>query len=166
MHFKGSQNALKQNIPFIIYTSQFVIRNQGLNYQTKCLDLHTPDTVGYPLKQWVLKLAQSEQNKWNFHSKKNLSWSLNVLMLILVWKFWSGNADIYIFHLTLKTFSTLIILTGVVPLTVDDGGLATSLTNTEHICGVVYSVTQTSMTFWSPNKNSKIILWLIYGSLS
>ena len=67
MHFKGSQNALKQNIPFIIYTnslqSQFVIRNQGLNYQKKCLDLHTPDTVGYPFKQSVLKLAQSEQNK-------------------------------------------------------------------------------------------------------
>ena len=90
MHFKGSQNALKQNIPFIIYTnplqSQFVIRNQGLNYQKKCLDLHTPDTVSFPFKQSVLKLAQSEQNKWKFHfySKKNLSWSLNVLMLMLV----------------------------------------------------------------------------------
>uniref|UniRef100_K1PQX6 Sushi domain-containing protein n=1 Tax=Magallana gigas TaxID=29159 RepID=K1PQX6_MAGGI len=47
--------------------------------------------------------------------------------------------------------------TGVVPLTVNDGGLAASLTNTEHICGVVYAITQTSITIWSPNKNNDFV---------
>nr|XP_022290621.1 uncharacterized protein LOC111102248 [Crassostrea virginica] len=52
---------------------------------------------------------------------------------------------------------------GVVPLTVDDSGLAASLTHTEHICGVVYSVTQTSMTFWSPNKNRDYVACISDG---
>nr|XP_022290404.1 uncharacterized protein LOC111102042 [Crassostrea virginica] len=45
---------------------------------------------------------------------------------------------------------------GVVPLTVDDA-------RTEHICGVVYSVTRTSMTFWSPNKNNDYVACIIDG---
>lgn len=48
-----------------------------------------------------------------------------------------------------------LLFLGVVPLTVNDGGLPASLTHTEHICGVVYAITQTSITIWSPNKNSK-----------
>lgn len=56
----------------------------------------------------------------------------------------------------------LCFFSGVVPLTVDDGGLAASLTNTEHICGVVYAITQTSITIWSPNKNSKTMHLNVY----
>lgn len=56
----------------------------------------------------------------------------------------------------------VVFFSGVVPLTVNDGGLAASLTNTEHICGVVYAITQTSITIWSPNKNSKILHLTVY----